>query len=256
MESTSDLKIIFWLGTLIMLFLAFMLLSMALFYQRRFAKAKRVEAETLLKTSLESEKKERMRIAKDLHDSVQGDLGAIRNYLTTYIMIKKDDFHLDLLNKMNHSLEQTIQNTRLISYKLMPTSLENGELSVAIQNYFEQLNNAYQEKFTLHFNADKAIVSKDSAYELFRVLQEFTNNMLKYGKINECHVHIVDAKNSILIEIIDDGVPFSFKEKYINSKGLGLQNIQSRLNSINAKLEQKTVSNGNHFIILINKQHE
>jgi signal transduction histidine kinase len=80
MEGASEIKTVFWIGTFVMLFLAFGLLAMVLFYQRHFAKMKQKETELLLKTALESEKQERQRIAKDLHDSVQGDLNAIRNY--------------------------------------------------------------------------------------------------------------------------------------------------------------------------------
>ena len=81
MEGKNDINSIFWIGTFIMLFLAFGLLYMAAFYQRHFAKMRQKETEALLKTALESEKNERQRIAKDLHDSVQGDLSAVRNYV-------------------------------------------------------------------------------------------------------------------------------------------------------------------------------
>ena len=48
------------------------------------AKIKKKEAELLLKTALKSEKKERKRIAKDLHDAIQSDLNAIRNYVVLF----------------------------------------------------------------------------------------------------------------------------------------------------------------------------
>ena len=58
MESTTGLISVFWIGTFGMLFLVFGLLFMAAFYQRHFAKMKQREAENLLRTTLESEKKE------------------------------------------------------------------------------------------------------------------------------------------------------------------------------------------------------
>ena len=51
---------------------------------------KQQEAEMLLKASLESEKKERERIAADLHDSVSSDLSAIRNYLVVILKGESD----------------------------------------------------------------------------------------------------------------------------------------------------------------------
>jgi signal transduction histidine kinase len=65
MESPSEVKILFWLGTLMMLFLAFGLLSLVMYYQKQFLKSKQLESERLLKALLDSEKKERQRIAQD-----------------------------------------------------------------------------------------------------------------------------------------------------------------------------------------------
>lgn len=57
MEGENELKSIIFIGTFLMLFLAFGLLFMVLFYQRHLAKIKKKEAELLLKTALKSEKK-------------------------------------------------------------------------------------------------------------------------------------------------------------------------------------------------------
>lgn len=57
MESPSEVKILFWLGTLMMLFLAFGLLSLVMYYQKQFLKSKQLESERLLKAILESEKR-------------------------------------------------------------------------------------------------------------------------------------------------------------------------------------------------------
>jgi signal transduction histidine kinase len=86
------------MGSVLMIAMALGLAIMALFYQKAFAKMKRKEAENLLKASLESEKKERQRIAKDLHDGVQSDLSAIRNLLVT--LLKKNS-PIYIILKMN-----------------------------------------------------------------------------------------------------------------------------------------------------------
>lgn len=252
MEITNEIKIIFWMGSFIMLFLIVAFFSMALFYQRSFAKAKRKEAELLLKTSLESEKKERARIAKDLHDCVQGDLNAIRNYFLVYTRNKDHEDSGELFDEIVEALDQTITSARLISHKLMPPLLEKRGLIVAVQNYFLILNKSAPPTFNIHDKTTTMSVPLNDAYELFRVFQEFTSNMLKYGKINECHIYLHQQQNKLVFEIIDDGQSFNFKENYLIAKGLGLQNIQSRLNSINAKLEQKNVATGNHFVIYLN----
>ena len=86
-----EIKSVFWIGTFVMLFFACCLIFLVLFYKNYFFRMKQKETELLLKTSLESEKNERQRIAADLHDSVSSDLSAIRNYLTIILRGEKDE---------------------------------------------------------------------------------------------------------------------------------------------------------------------
>jgi len=72
---------LFWIGTFIMLVLAVSLIVLAIFYQRNLHQYKLQESELLLKASLESEQVERARIASELHDGLQGDLNAVKNFL-------------------------------------------------------------------------------------------------------------------------------------------------------------------------------
>lgn len=251
MEGEGELKAIFFIGTSLMLFLAFSLLFMVLFYQRHLAKIKKKEAELLLKTALKSEKKERKRIAKDLHDAIQSDLNAIRNYV---ILFSKKNTHTDapeLLDSIRTSLEQTIENTRLISYQLMPPLLETAGFNLALRDYFEQLSASSGKRFELDMNLAETLVPDTVSYELFRVVQELTSNMLKYGSITSCVARLRATPRGVCFELIDDGLPFDFKTAYKQTKGTGLKNIQSRLKSISAELEQHTIARGNYLKIYL-----
>lgn len=249
MEGTNDINSIFWIGTFIMLFLAFGLLYMAAFYQRHFAKMRQKETETLLKTALDSEKEERQRIAKDLHDSVQGDLSAVRNYVALFTKKTTDLETKDLLGVIASALEQTAENTRLISYKLMPPLLETSGFIAAVLEYFDRLTQSSGKSFTVNASISESFISTAVAYELFRIVEELTQNMLKYGRISECNLSINKIELEIYIEIKDDGIPFNFKTSYSESKGSGLHNIKSRLASINAEMVQGEAVIGNHFVI-------
>jgi signal transduction histidine kinase len=256
MESENELKSIFFIGTFLMLFLAFGLLFLVLFYQRHLAKIKKKEAELLLKTALKSEKKERKRIAKDLHDAIQSDLNAIRNYV---LLFAKKNTHTDapeLLEAIQISLAQTIENTRLISYQLMPPLLETAGFNLALRDYFEQLSASSGKRFELDMNLADTLVSDAVSYELFRVVQELTSNMLKYGAITTCIARLTYTPRGTCLELIDDGLSFDFKTAYKQTKGAGLQNIQSRLKSIAAELEQDTIATGNHFKIYLDPTYD
>lgn len=253
MEGTSEIKSVFWIGTILMLLLAFGLLFLVLFYQNYFSKMKRKETELLLKTSLESEKQERQRIAADLHDGVSGDLNAIRNYLTVLHKGESDLKKQELFIEIRKGVEAAIENTRLVSYKLMPPLLETFGFVVALQDYFERLTQSTTIPFIVVSKEVDFGFSSSAGYELFRVIQEFTTNMLKYGNIESCHVVLYTLDELVCIEIIDDGEPFEFKVLFATSKGTGIKNINSRLKIIDAELMQRQVVVGNHFVITLKK---
>jgi signal transduction histidine kinase len=233
-----------------MLFLAFGLIFLVLFYQNYFAKMKRREAEQLLLVSLESEKNERQRIAADLHDSVSGDLVAIRNYLAIMKKSNAREMEASVIDELREGIENALENTRQVSYKLMPPLLNSFGLAAALIDYYDRLTQKTAIPFTVESD-EKTELKPEIAYELFRVIQEFSTNMLKYGEISNCKVGIARLQDNFTIEIIDDGKPFHFDKAMEQSSGTGLKNIATRLKVIGAVLTQREKSDGNHFIITL-----
>ncbi len=245
MEGTQDIIPVFWIGTAIMLFLTFGIIFLAVFYQGNLARIKRAEAEQLLRVSIESEQKERRRIAADLHDGVCGDLSAIKYYLA--MLEKQQSGSSEMLREISLGIENALDNTRMVSYKLMPPLLETMGFADALRDNFERLAARTGLEFTVSGSADAMPIAM--SYELFRVVQEFTTNMVKYGNISRCEVHLTGFDESLLVEIIDDGNPYDFFAIAAISGGSGLQNIITRLKAINGKLNQLPSVSGNHFKI-------
>lgn len=217
---------------------------------------KRIEADLLLKASLESEKKERKRIAADLHDSVSSDLSAIRNYLTVLIKSEEDLERGNMFQELRDGVEVAIENTRLISYKLMPPLLEKLGFAIALEDYLKSLSKKTSIPFLFSNSESELKIDMFIAYELFRVIQEFTTNMLKYGSIKECSIKLYTADSFLMIEIIEDGTAFDFKKELATAKGTGIMNISSRLKVINGSIIQQDALKGNHFFISLPIQTE
>ena len=233
-----------------MVFLAFGLIFLVLFYQFYFFKAKRQEAEQLLKVSLESEKNERQRIAADLHDSVLADLSAIRNYALLLQKTKPEMQFEPAFNEMKSGVETAIENTRLISYKLMPPLLEVFGLVAALNDYVSRLTKSSGVAFRV-INRHEIKLSPTISYELFRVIQEFSTNLVKHGCCTKCEISIECENNTIHISLTDDGIAFNFTALSKTSRGLGLGNITSRLKLIGATLSQPLTESGNKFKIIL-----
>ncbi len=256
MESENELNALFFIVTFFILLLVLILLFMVVFYQRNLAKIKTKEAELLLKTAIASERKERKRIAQELHDGLQSDLNALRNYM---VLLGKKTMEAEasvLLNTLKTALDQTLENTRLIAYKLMPPLLETAGFSSAVHEYLEQLRRTTPVAFYLENDIPHKYIPTDQEYDLFRILQEITQNMLKHNQVTQCNLRIHLANNGLQLELQDNGIPFDFDLQKKQSAGLGLQTIQSRLQSLSATLTQKKVQHGNHIIIFIPSAHD
>ena len=251
MEGTSEISAVFWLGTTVMLVFASGLIFLALYYQNHFARTKRKEAELMLKVSLESEMNERHRIAADLHDSVCGDLTAIKFYLEHLTNRDRDVDGGLVISEISESLDNALQNTRNVSYSLMPPLLESMGLCVALDDHLKRLTAQTAIPFTFSCNVIEPLEATVS-YALFRAVQEFNTNMLKYGSITKCYIEVIQLDDTITIKISDDGKPFSFAIHSEMSSGAGLRNISSRLKVVNARLTQEAVNSGNRFIITLN----
>ncbi len=252
MQSTTEIKYVFWLGTVMMLLLAGVLLFLAVFYQNRVFKMRQKETEAMLRVALDTEKRERKRISADLHDGVSGDLSAIRNFLTVLQKTEKNEQNLEIYADIQNSVEAALENTRTVSYRLMPPLLETYGFVTALKDYFDRIAITSSIKFNVHYTAEPQF-SNDLAYDVFRVMQEFVTNLIKYGKATTFTVAIEILDEIYTLAIIDDGAQYDYQGLLQVSKGSGLRNISSRIKSMKAEMKQQPAEIGNHFIIEIKK---
>jgi signal transduction histidine kinase len=239
------------IGTAIMLAFCLGLFFLVLSYKNSFFRMKKREAELLLTASLKSEQKERHRIAVDLHDSVSSDLSAIRNYLSVIIKKENDSEKLNIFNDLKVGVENAIDNTRMVSHKLIPPLLEKYGLEIALDDLFKRLNTDSKTQYKFICDENKLPISSLVAYEMYRIVQEFTTNISKYGASSACIISLKKNKNFVEMLIVNDGKSYDFYEELKNSKGLGLKNIESRVKVIEGKLRQLNSPTGNIICITI-----
>jgi signal transduction histidine kinase len=249
MENGVDLKIFFWIGTTFMLFITLSILFVTIIYQKKVYNMRETEAENLLKATMNTEKKERQRIASDLHDSVCGDIGAIRNYVAILNKKEHDAHSKAILEEVTDALNNTLKNVQEISYNLIPPMLETMGLVPTLNDYFERLKKWNNIEVTSNYYSEQINLSSSIVYELYRVVQEFCNNMIKHGSVSQISLTLTNKSNQLLVMLEDNGNSYDFFKCLETSKGMGLKNIVSRTKSMNAELKQHPCTAGNKFEI-------
>ena len=246
MEISHQIDFVFWLGTCLMVLLVLAFIIITLTYQNRFFKMKKNESDLLLKTSLEIESNERQRLAADMHDSLLSDLNAVKVYLA---IVKREGIE-NCYEEIKDGVDQALESARQISYNLMPPLLESQGLIVTLKDYFKKLSAKTSIDFSV-IDKNHLKIPLSKKYELFRVLQEITTNMIKYGKSTKCEITFNSLNDELAIHIIDNGVSFDFYQALELSKGSGLRNIASRLRMLEAVLQRLVKHFGNHYVIFL-----
>jgi signal transduction histidine kinase len=224
--------------------LAMFLLSMGivfffLAYQRRILRQQKEhqvkEAEyqqQLMRANLLSQEKERNRIGKDLHDSVGSMLTTARLYFKQIKKEATDEQFDGLKTKALEILDETMTSVRRVSHDLKPVVLEEMGLAEAISNMVDQINDSGQIHVDYEYDS---VTEMDKEYELnwFRIVQELVNNTLKHSGAQHIIMRLSIGKDKALFQYEDDGKGMNGNTV---STGLGLKNIESRLQLMQGKM--------------------
>ena len=182
---------------------------------------------------------EKKRIAQDLHDGILNSLSSIRlnlhilNENATSDTIKKC---LPFIARIQ-DVEKEIRN---VSHDLNKEAIFNKVSFVAvIEAYVAEQRSVFPG--IVHLEIDREInwdwFTSFQKIHIFRILQEAFQNVNKHAQANNVIISVLQSENQLLLEIFDDGVGFSLKQK---KKGIGLQNIFSRGIQCNGMVEIKS----------------
>jgi len=131
-------------------------------------------------------------------------------------------------------LDNASKETRRISHNLLPESLMNKGLDVALHDFIISLNESQLIK-TEYESVNLSInLPQSTQLTIYRIIQELLNNIIKHSEATEAFIQLQQHDKKLIITVEDNGNGFS----YDNSKnGIGLQNIKSRLSLLNGKME-------------------
>ena len=183
---------------------------------------------------------------------IHDDIGNRLNILSLWL--NNLDTKGDELIKYNISgqMSSLIDSARSISHSLYPVNLE----SVGLVLYIEELIANLSNRINISLSVSPRFQKKDIFIEvqLYRIIQEFTTNVLKHSKATRIWIYIKDNQKNLAIVISDNGQSFEYEAV---KKGMGIKNIESRIKSMNAVHKWKNILNtGSRLIIKIPYHNE
>ncbi|WP_299443264.1 tetratricopeptide repeat protein [uncultured Aquimarina sp.] len=184
----------------------------------------------LANTYVIAQNEERNRIARELHDSIGGNLAAIKLQM---IDIQKDK---GIQDTIINQLDDTYEQVREISHNLIPKKINQTAFTNYITDYINTIEKVTDPEITFipHPVEKINIIDDNQKVEIFKIIQELMTNALKHAKAKVIEVCLNAYSDSIEIIFEDDGIGFDAKKE---TNGIGLQNIKKRLTLLKAKID-------------------
>ena len=193
------------------------------------------------KAIIDAQESEKYFIGRELHDNVAQ---LLVGSLLSLGMVK------DVTKKNNKWLKQTIgriheaiNEIRKMSHQLAPASFGDRGFKKTVEALLKSINN--ENKFIIMFDFDEfdeIKLSGDLKLNLFRILQEQIQNIIKHAAANTIDISIRVVNNMVYMHVLDNGKGFN---PGITLNGIGLENIKKRTEMLNGNfLLKSSIGNG------------
>ncbi|SEW52907.1 tetratricopeptide repeat-containing sensor histidine kinase [Chitinophaga arvensicola] len=175
----------------------------------------------LLKASVSGQEKERKRIAGELHDSIGGNLAAIKLQLSNQTdMVRRE--------ALIRQVDDTYHQVRDLSHDLVPQKFSNTGFTELIAAYIRQFNVPGNAIITFQAFPSEEIdrIGTSLKVEIYKIIQELITNAQKHSQASKVEIQLTQLDGILKLLFEDDGRGFSPETaKY----GIGFQNIRERL---------------------------
>jgi signal transduction histidine kinase len=189
-------------------------------------KIKNLQKEKLLiatRSVLDGEMGERIRLSRDLHDRLSGNLTAVRLGLNS---------DAESLQNICEKLDHCIEEIRRVAHNLMPVSLQFG-IKVAIEDFVAKFPDVH-----FYFYGDEKRLEERKEFIIYCCACEMVNNALRHAKAKNINVQLIQDEKHVSLTVQDDGC--GFDERNAITTGIGLKNIRDRITSCNGKIDLVT----------------
>ncbi|ANH81982.1 hypothetical protein A8C56_14285 [Niabella ginsenosidivorans] len=180
---------------------------------------------------LQGEEKERVRLARDLHDGLGGMLAGVKINLTNAIQ----DHTSEELNKVIGQLDGSVTELRRIARNMMPEALLRSGLETALADLCQSVST---EKLRIDFsfmNISPHIPMQEQII-IYRIIQELLANIVKHSLASEAFIQCSQNGTLFYITAEDNGKGIN-QTLPAGRRGIGLDNIQSRVDFLEGKMD-------------------
>lgn len=194
----------------------------------------------LLRKIIEVQEEERKRLGQLIHDDIGNRIHIIS--LCVQQIEMNESRNKEILLKQLPLLSDV---TRSLAHDMYPVEIEYFGLIGFLQEM--QISLFQKFDFQIHISKNFKIDDKQKQLQIFRIIQEFLNNVIKYAYASEVNLFLRQTENYVCIAICDNGIGFDLNKF---QKGMGMNNIDFRVKALFGNHKWKsTLDKGTSLII-------
>ena len=187
---------------------------------------------------ISSQEKERNRFARDLHDGFGQLISVLKLNLAQLgeTSAKDAEKRFEVYKNGESVINEMYAELRNICFDLMPQTLVKRGLMPALKEFGSRVNQTDKVSCEVMVFANNERLPELVEISLFRITQEWVNNILKYAKADQITIQLIHEDDEITLTVEDNGDGFD-PQFFYNGTGNGWKNIQTRLNQIKGEFD-------------------
>lgn len=225
-----------WLGVLVSL-----LMVIGVFYIRKiFAHLKKMDEirlaaeKRVLNAIIQTEEKERKRLAGDLHDGLGPMFSTVKMSVSSLVEHINEGKQKAVFDNALMAINESINSLREISNNLSPHILENFGLQRAIRTFAGKIEETGKIKIDFTSNLKEQRFDGTVEVIIYRAVCELIVNTIKHAEARKILISLHLEAGKLMLLYQDDGKGFDFRQVLEGKiQGMGLNNIRSRVLSLN-----------------------
>ncbi|ODT27350.1 MAG: histidine kinase [Microbacterium sp. SCN 70-27] len=185
---------------------------------------------------------ERVRVSRDIHDTVAQALSSIGILARSAQTTSPDQVGITL-GQIDQLARDGLVDARRIVNAMTPAELEGSALGDALRRMLSRLQNETGIRTDLHIDDGLPAVSMGAEVALLRTAQSALANIRAHADATRVVVTLADAGDSIRLDIVDDGAGFDAtgwnarSSARSDGSGYGLRAMRSRLRELGGDLD-------------------
>ena len=201
---------------------------------------------------LESQEKERQRIANELHDNLGSMLATLK---LNFENLKRHDTDSDnkeakLFEKTDSLIDEAYQKVRNISHLKNLGVIGSEGLVVAVKKMAEKMSVLNKLQINVIPHGLNERLENTLEVTLFRIIQELCTNIIKHSEATEVNINLTQYENNELNIIVEDNGKGFDSKNIVATSGIGLKNIEKKIEQMNGTFTiDSNISVGTSIII-------